>query len=150
MLAIGILEMTVLGCRVCFILNQVLSQFKLTAFREVTGWQLPKILESKNSDSAQEPRSPKPEDPDLTCLPNPSKTQYHLCKVGRSDGPAGGIYRKYLGADWNPWPPFGSAKDFVHAWWMLQLGLTKELIDEYLQDGLDGDRCTSFQTADEP
>ena len=32
---------------------------------------------------------------------------------------------------------------------MLQSGLTKGSIDEYLQGGLDGDRCTSFQTADE-
>ena len=32
---------------------------------------------------------------------------------------------------------------------MLWSGLTKESIDEYLQRGLDGDRCISFQTADE-
>ena len=32
---------------------------------------------------------------------------------------------------------------------MLRSGLTKGLIDDYLQRGLDGDRCTSFQTADE-
>jgi len=32
---------------------------------------------------------------------------------------------------------------------MLRSGLTKGSIDEYLQHGLDDDRCTSFQTADE-
>jgi len=32
---------------------------------------------------------------------------------------------------------------------MLRSGLTKGSIDEYLQRGLDDDRCTSFQTADE-
>lgn len=149
MLAIGILEMTVLGWTVSFILDQVLPRFKLTSLREVTGWQPPTILESRDSDSAQELRSPEPEDPDLTCLPDPSKTQYHPCEAGRSYGPAGGIYRKYLCADWNPWHPFRSAKDFELGWWMLRSGLTKGSIDEYLQRGLDGDRCTSFQTADE-
>ena len=148
-LAIGIPEMKILGWTVSFILDQVLPQFKLTSLREVTGWQPPTDFESRDSDSAQEPRSPELEDPDLTCLPHPSKTQYHPCEAGRSSGTASGIYCEYLGADWNPWHPFQSAKDFVLGWWMLRSGLTKESIDEYLQRRPDRDRCTSFQTADE-
>ena len=110
--AIGILKMTVLRWTVSFILDQVLPRFKLTSLREVTGWQPPTILESRDFNSTQEPRSLETEDLELACPPNPSKTQYHPCEAGRSYGPAGGIYRKYLGADWNPWHPFRSAKDF--------------------------------------
>ena len=32
---------------------------------------------------------------------------------------------------------------------MMDSGLTKTAIDDYLQKGLDGDHCTSFQSADE-
>jgi hypothetical protein len=60
----------------------------------VSGWQPPADLESADSDSLQEPRSPEPEDPDLTCLPDPSKTQYYQSEAGRSYGTAGGIYRR--------------------------------------------------------
>ena len=149
MLAIDIPEMKILGWTISFILDQVLPRFKLTSLREVTGWQPPTDFESRDSDSAQEPRSLAAEDPDLTCLPDPRKTQYDPCEAGRSYGTASGIYREYLGADWNPWHPFRSAKDFELGWWMLRSGLTKGSINEYLQCGLDGDRCTSFQTADE-
>ena len=149
MLAIGIQEMTILVWTVSLILDQVLPRFELTSLREVTRWQPSTDLESRDSDSTQEPRGPEPENPDLTCLPNPCKTQYHLCEADRSYGTASGIYRKYLDADRNPWHPFRSAKDFELGWWILRSGLTKGSIDEYLERGLDGDRCTSFQTVDE-
>ena len=72
-LAIGIPEIKIFVWTVSFILDQVLSWFKLTTLREVTGWQPPRDFESRDSDSAQELRSPEPEDPDLTCLSDPSK-----------------------------------------------------------------------------
>jgi len=95
-------------------------------------------------------RSPEPEDPDLTCLPEPSKTQYQQCEAGISYGTAGGIYRKSLNANLNPWQTFRSAKEFELGWWMLQSRLTKGSINEYLQRGLDDERFLSFQSADEP
>jgi len=85
-LAIDILEMRILGWTISFILDQVLPQLKLRSLREVTRWQPPTDLENRDSDSAQEPRSPEPVDPDLTCLPYSSKTQYHPCEAGRSYG----------------------------------------------------------------
>ena len=138
-----------LGWTLSFILDQVLPRFKLTSLREVSGWQPPTDFESRDKDSAQKPRSPLSEYPDRTCLAHPSKTQDHPCEAGRSYSTGSGIYREHLVVDWNPWQLFRSAKDFELGWWMLRSGLTKGLIDEYLQCGLDGNRCTSFQTADE-
>ena len=99
------------------------------------GWQQPADLETGDPDSVQEPRSPEPEDADLTCSPNPSKTQYHAREAGRSYGTAGGIYHRCCDADWNPLHPFRSAKDFELGCWMQRSGLTKGSMDEYLQRG---------------
>ena len=60
-----------------------------------------------------------------------------------------GVYQQHLERNWNPLHPFKNARDFGLGRWMMDSGLTKTAIDDYLQKGLDGDHCTSFQSADE-
>ena len=146
-LAIGSPKRTILGWTVSFLNQSTPARTKIIEGK-VSGWQLD--LENRGTDSIREPRSPEPEDTDLTCLPDPNKTRYHPREAGRSYGAADGIYHNYLDTDWNlnPWYPFRNAKDFELGCWMLKSGLTKGSIDEYLQCRLDDNRCILFQTAD--
>ena len=89
------------------------------------------------------------EEPDLHCVPDHTKTQHHPRNAGRTVGDARGIYQKHRRPDWNPWHPFKNARDFELGRWMMDSDLTKTAIDDYLQRGLDDDRCNSFNSADE-
>ena len=82
-------------------------------------------------------------------MPDETRTQHHPCSAGRAYGEAHGIYGKHGRLDWNPWHPFKNARDFELGRWMMDSGLTKAAIDDYLQRGLDDDRCTSFNSPDE-
>jgi len=75
--------------------------------------------------------------------------QHHPRSAGRTYGEARGIYKKHMSPDWDPWHPFKNARDFELGRWMMDSGLTKTAIDDYLQRGHDDDRCTSFHSADE-
>ena len=89
------------------------------------------------------------DEPDIHCVPDDTRTQHHPRCAGRTYGDAHGIYRKHRRPDWNPWHPFKNARDFELGRWMMESNLTKTAIDDYLQRGLDDDRCASFNSADE-
>ena len=89
------------------------------------------------------------DEPDIHCVPDDTLTENHPRSAGRTYGDARGIYQKHRNPDWNPWHPFQNARDFELGRWLMDSGLTKAAIDEYLQRGLDDDRCTSFRSADE-
>ena len=89
------------------------------------------------------------DDPDIHCVPDNNRTQHHPSSAGRTYGDAQGIYQKHLHPDWNPWHPFKNARDFELGRWIMDLGLTKNTVDNYLQHALDDNRCTSFRNADE-
>ena len=50
---------------------------------------------------------------------------------------------------WNPWHPFKNSRDFELGRWIMDSDLTKTTIHDYLQRGLDDDRCTSYNSVDE-
>jgi hypothetical protein len=60
-----------------------------------------------------------PQQPDLTCTPNPTKTTAHRQVVGVENvggkvyGNATGLYNQHrqYSEQWNPWHPFWSAHD---------------------------------------
>ena len=97
----------------------------------------------------QDVESEEPEEPDIHCVPDDNKTQHHPRHAGRTYGEAQGTFQKHLSPDWNPWHPFKKARDFELGSWMMDSGLTKTAIDDYLQRGLDDDRYTSFHSTDE-
>jgi len=95
-----------------------------------------------------------PQQPDLTCTPDPAKTKAHRQvvaeenAVGRAYGEATGFdnkHRKYS-ERCNPCHPFQSAHDFKQAQSSSQQ--TKTCIDQLLQRGLDNFKIQSFQSAD--
>jgi len=95
-----------------------------------------------------------PQQPDLTCTPDPTKTKAHWQIVGvenaggKSYGKATGLYnkdRKYS-EQWNPWHPFQSAHGFQQA--QLFNLQTKTWIDQHLRRGLDNSKIESSQSAD--
>src|SRR5437588_3116474 len=86
---------------------------------------------------------------DIHCLPDDTRTQRHPWSAGCTYSDARGIYQKYRQPDWNPWHLFKNAHDFELGHWLMDSGLAKTTIDEYLQCGLDDDRCTSFHNVDE-
>ena len=95
-----------------------------------------------------------PQKPDLTCTPDPKKTQAHRQVVGlenaggKAYGKATGLYNKHrkYSEQWNPWHPFRSAYDFQQAQSFSQQ--TKTWIDQHLRRGLDNFKIESFQSAD--
>src|SRR5205085_1801913 len=89
------------------------------------------------------------DEPDIHCLPDDTRMQRHPWSAGRTYSDARGIYQKYRQPDWNPWHPLKNVRDFELGRWLMDSGLTKTAIDEYLQCGLDDDCCTSFRNADE-
>jgi hypothetical protein len=64
-----------------------------------------------------------PQQPDLTCTPDPTKTKAHREVVrlenagGKAYGKATGLYNKHrkYSEQWNPWYPFRSAYDIKQA-----------------------------------
>ena len=82
------------------------------------------------------------------------RTIYHSAifedlQAGRTIGIAHSLYDKHqkYGSDWNPWHPFAIAFDYQQALAHSSQGNTR--VDEYLRDGLDCCRTTSFQSASE-
>jgi len=95
-----------------------------------------------------------PQQPDVTCTPDSTKTKAHRQVVGvdntggKAYGKATGLHnmhRKYS-EQWNPWQPFRFAHDFQHAQSFSQQ--TKTWIDQHLRRGLDNFKIESFQSAD--
>ena len=89
------------------------------------------------------------DEPDIHCVPDDTRTLHHPRSAGRTYGEAHGIYQKHRRPDWNPWHPYKNARDFELGRLMMEFDLTKTAIDDFLQRGLEDDRCTSFNSADE-
>jgi len=95
-----------------------------------------------------------PQQPDLTCTPDPTKTKAHRQVIGVENaggnayGKATGWHNKHrkYSEQWNPWHPFPSAHDFKQAQSVGQQ--TKTLIDQHLSRGLDNYKIESFQWPD--
>jgi len=95
-----------------------------------------------------------PQQPDLTCTPDPTKTKAHRQVVGvenaggKAYGRATGLYTKHRGysEQWNPLRPFRSAHDFQQAQSFCQK--TKTCIDQHLTCGLDNLKIKLFQSGD--
>jgi len=84
-----------------------------------------------------------PQQPDLTCTPDPTKTKAYRQVVGVENvggtayGKATGLYNKHrkYSEQWNPWHPFRSAHNFQQAQSLSQQ--TKTWIDQHPRRGLD-------------
>jgi len=95
-----------------------------------------------------------PQQPDLTCTPDPTKTKAHRQVVGvenvggKTYGKVTGLYNKHCkySEQWNRWHPFWSAHDFQQAQSFSQQ--TKTSIDQHLRRGLGNFKIESFQSAD--
>jgi hypothetical protein len=96
-----------------------------------------------------------PQQPDLTCTSDSTKTKAHRRVVGvenvgwKAYGKATGLYnnhRKYS-EQWNSWHWFQAAPDFQQAQSFHQE--TKTWIDQHLRHGLDNFKMESFQSADD-
>jgi len=95
-----------------------------------------------------------PQQPDLTCTPDPTKTKAHWQVVGVENAggkvyhKATGLYNKHRKCSerWNPWYPFRSAHDFQQTQSVSQP--TKTWIDQHLRHGLDNFKIESFHSAD--
>jgi len=95
-----------------------------------------------------------PQQPDLTCTPDPTKTKAHRQVVGvenaggKAYGNATGLYNKHrkYSEQWNPWHPFRSAHGFQQTKLFSQQ--TKTWIDQHLRHGLDNIKIESLQSAD--
>jgi len=100
----------------------------------------------------EEPMSP--QQPDLACTPDPTKTKTHRQVVGvenaggKAYGKATGLYNKHCkySEQWNPWHLFRFAHDFQQAQSFSQQ--TKTWIDQHLRRGRDNFKIESFQSAD--
>jgi hypothetical protein len=97
----------------------------------------------------QDAESAEPEEPDIHYVPDDNKTKHHPCHGRCKYGEAQGMFQKHLSQDWIPWHPFKNARDFELGRWMIDSGLAKTAIHDYLQYGLDNDPCTSFHSVDE-
>jgi hypothetical protein len=94
-----------------------------------------------------------PQQPDLTCTPDPTKTKAHWQVVGLENaggtayGKATGLYNKHrkYSEQWNPWHPFRSAPDLQQAQSFSQQ--MKPWIDQHLRRGLNNYKMESFQSA---
>ena len=95
-----------------------------------------------------------PQQPDLSCTPDPTKSKAHRQIVGVENaggkvfGKATGLYNKHreYSEQWNPWHPFRSAHNFQQAQSFSQQ--TETWIDQHLRRGLDTFNMESLQTAD--
>jgi len=95
-----------------------------------------------------------PQQPDLTCTPDPTTTKAHRQVVGLENmggtayGKATGLYNKHrkYSEQWNPCHPFRSAHDFQQAQLFSQQ--MKTCIHQHLRHGLDNYKIESFQSAD--
>jgi hypothetical protein len=95
-----------------------------------------------------------PQQPDLTCSPDPTKTKAHRQVVGvefaggKAFGKATGLHNKHrkYSEQWNPWDPFRSAHDFQQAQLFSQH--TKTWLDQHVKRGLDNYKLESFRSAD--
>jgi hypothetical protein len=95
-----------------------------------------------------------PQQPNLTCTPDPTKTKAHQQVVGlenaggKAYGKATGLYNKphKYSEQWNPWHPFRSTHDFQQAQSFSQQ--MKTWIDQHPRHGLDNYKIKSFQSPD--
>jgi hypothetical protein len=95
-----------------------------------------------------------PQQPDLSCTPDSTKTKAHRQVVGMENaggkayGKATGFYNKHqkYSERWNPWHPFWSAEDFQQAQSFSQQ--TKTWLDQHLKGGLDNMKIETFHSAD--
>jgi hypothetical protein len=95
-----------------------------------------------------------PQQPDLTCTPDPTKAKAQRQIVGLENvggtayGKATELYKKHreYSEQWNPWHSFRSAHDFQQAQSFSQP--TKPWIDQHLRPGQDNFKIKSFQSAD--
>jgi len=95
-----------------------------------------------------------PQQPDLTCTPDSTKTKAHTEGVGvenaggKAYGKATGLYNKHrkYSEQWNPWHPFWSTHDFDQAQSFSQQ--KKTWIDQHLRHGLDNFKIKSFHSTD--
>jgi len=108
---------------------------------------------SQHEDSSNE-EPIDPQQPDLICTADPTKTKAHRQVVGvdnawrKAYGRASKLYNKHhkYSAQWNPWHPFRSAHDIQHAQSFSQQ--MESSIDQRLRCGLDNFKIESFQSAD--
>jgi hypothetical protein len=95
-----------------------------------------------------------PQQPDLTCTPDTTKTKDHRQVVGLENvggtayGSATALYNKHRmeSKQWNPWHPFQSAHDIHQAQSFGQQ--TKTWIDHHLRYGLHNYKIESFESVD--
>ena len=95
-----------------------------------------------------------PQQPELTCTPDPTKTKAHRQVVGvknaggKAYGNATGLYNKHrkFSAQWNPWHSFRSSYNFQQAQSLSPQ--TKTWINQHLRCGLDNFKIESLQSAD--
>ena len=95
-----------------------------------------------------------PQQPDLICTPDPTRTKAHWLEVGventggKAYGKATGLYNKHrkYSEQWNPCHPFQSANNVQEAQSFSQQ--TKTWIDQHHRHGLDNFKIESFQSAD--
>jgi len=95
-----------------------------------------------------------PQNPDLTCTTDPTKTRAHRQVVGvenaggKAYGKATGLYNKHrkYSEQWHPWHPIHSAHDIQQAQLFSQQ--TKTWIDRHLRRAQDNFNIESFQSAD--
>jgi len=95
-----------------------------------------------------------PQQSDLTCTPDPTKTKALRQVVGLENarrtayGKATRLFNKHLmySERWDPWHPVWPAHDFQQTQSFSQQ--TKTWIDQHLRCGLDNYKIESFQSAD--
>jgi len=94
-----------------------------------------------------------PQQPDLTCTPDPTKTKTQRQAIGvtnaggKAYGEATRFYNKHRknSEQWNPWHPFRSADDFHQA--QCCSHQTTTWIDHHFRHGLDDFKIERFQSA---
>jgi hypothetical protein len=94
-----------------------------------------------------------PQQPDLTCTPDPTKRKTHRQVVVVENagekvyGKASGLYNKHCkySEQWNPWHLFRSAYDFQQAQSFSQQ--TKTWIDQHRRSGLEHYKIVTFPSA---
>jgi hypothetical protein len=95
-----------------------------------------------------------PQQPDLTCTPDPTKTKAHRQAVGvqyawgKAYGKVIGLYNKHrkYSEQWNPWHPFRSTHDVQQTRLFSQQ--MKIWIDQHHRCGLHNFKIESFHSAD--
>jgi hypothetical protein len=120
----------------------------------ISGLLLDNVPGAPSSEDSPNEEPIDPQQPDITCSPDPTKTKAHRQVVGvekaggKGYGQATGLYNKHrkYSEQWNPWHPSPSTHDFQQAQIFSQQ--TKTWIDQHLRRGLDNFKIESFHSAD--